>query len=196
MSAIKRFEQMDRVEFTATGGRTVYGTVTEASEDAVRLVTDGGRYRLRVPAHRLSFSSRAVRRDLPSAMDVWEVTDFADDLGEDSTKYSAIVTRHGVPVAGASNDGYGAPDRYLPFDGGYAVVEELAAAVDDWLVANGGDPADFVEPVNFWLLWRARKAAYGVLASEAIEEYLAPALPGPEVEPTQEPEADGPTLSM
>ncbi|WP_327211196.1 hypothetical protein [Rhizobium leguminosarum] len=196
MSAIKRFEEMDRVEFKAAGGRMVYGTVTEASGDAVRLVTDGGRYRLRVPARRLSFSSRAVRRDLPSAMDVWQVADFADDAGADSTKYSAIITLHGVPVAGASNDGYGAPDRYLPFDGGYAVVEELAAAVDDWLAANGGDPADFVEPVNFWLLWRARRAPYGVLAAEAVEEYLASTAPRPEVEPTQEPDVEGPTLSM
>jgi hypothetical protein len=196
MPAIKRFEEKDRVEFKSTAGRTVYGTVTGADNDTVRLVTDGGRYRLRVPAHRLSFSTRAVRRDLPSAMDVWKIADFVDDLGSDSTKYSATITRHGVPVAGASNDGYGAPDRYLPFDGGYAVVEELATAVDDWLVANGGDPADFVEPMNFWLLWRARKAPYGVLAAEAVEEYLAPPLPRSEVEPAQEPEAENPTLSM
>lgn len=107
MSAIKRFEEMDRVEFKAAGGRMVYGTVTEASGDAVRLVTDGGRYRLRVPARRLSFSSRAVRRDLPSAMDVWQVADFADDAGADSTKYSAIITLHGGLRLGFRLRGHG-----------------------------------------------------------------------------------------
>jgi hypothetical protein len=196
MPAIKRFEEKDRVEFTSAAGRTVYGTVTAADDDAVSLVTDGGRYRLRVPAYRLNFSSRTVRRDLPSSMDVWQIADFVDDLGEDSTKYAATITRHGVPVVGASNDGYGAPDRYLPFDGGYAVVEELSAAVDDWLKANGGDPDDFVEPVNFWILWQARKANYGVLAAEAVEEYLTSPPPRSEIEHTRERDSELPPPSM
>lgn len=176
MPAMKRFEEWDRVEFTTATGLTVHATVIAAEENAVRLVTDGGKYRLRVPPHRLNFSGRAVRRDLPSPMDAWQIMDFVDGEGGDSTKFSCTISRHGVAVARASNEGYGAPDLYLPFES-YAVVEELAVDVGDWISANGGEPSEFVDPVNFWILWRARKAPFGVLASEAIEDYLShPAL--------------------
>lgn len=191
MPANTRFEHKDRVEFSSRG-RTVYGTVIGTEGGLVKVMADGGRNQFTVPSARLSFSSRSVRRDLPSEMDVWQVEDFACEQGRglESPRFTATITRHGAPMIGASNEGYGAPDRYLPFDGGYAVIEELAASVDDWLRANGGEPSDFMEPVNFWLLWRAREAPYGVLAAEAIEEYLAVTEPAAQCEVAADQDVD------
>lgn len=189
MPAIKRFEARDRVELTSSSGRTIYGTVTDVGEAGVTVVADGARQKLRVPGHRLDFSTRAVRRDLPCAMDAWQVVDFEEGAGTESAMFAATVTRHGVPVLRASNAGYGAPDRYLPLEGGYAAVEDLSASVEEWLKGNGADPEDFVEPMNFWLLWRARQAPYGVLAAEAVEHFLAEDRARPSVGDTLEDEA-------
>lgn len=193
MQANNKFMKNDRVEFDVKD-RTVYGIVTEEG-DRLSVIADGGEMRYGIPAGRLRFSNKSIRRDKPNAMDVWQVTGFREETNDigDGLSFSAVITKHGVPVLSASNSGHGAPDRYAPLNGDYAVMQDFSLSVREWLAELDVAEGEIFEEENFWIMYRARHAPYGVLAATAVEAYFAePALPLTEV---VEPEAQQPIVN-
>lgn len=174
MRANTEFRKDDRVEFDAKG-RTVYGVVVSEGE-TLRVVGDGGEFRYNIPAGRLRFSSKSVRRDKPHAIDAWQVTNYRDDTTDASecSSFSATITKHGVPLISVSNSGHGAPDRFSPLNGDYAAMQDFSLSVREWLADHDVAEGDILDEENFWIMYRANQAPYGVLAAEAIETYFGP----------------------
>lgn len=171
-----RFMKNDRVEFDMNES-TIYGILVEEGESP-KVIADGGRLKFTVPFTRLRFSSKALPKDPPSAMDAWQVINFVElrEISAETTAYSATITLDGHPVISASNAGYGAPDRLAPINGDYGIILDFKTSVRKWLGDLGVEAYEMADEESFWIAYRCRQAPYGVLAEQAVAEHLGDAI--------------------
>jgi hypothetical protein len=167
-----RFMKNDRVEFEMND-RTIHGILVEEGE-CPKIIADGGRLKFTVPFQRLRFSSKALPKDPPSAIDAWQVSNFTElkEISSETTAFSATITLNGQPAISVTNAGYGAPDRLAPVSGDYGVILDFRASVRQWLSDLGVSEYEIPEEESFWINYRSRLAPYGVLSTQAVAEYL------------------------
>lgn len=172
MLPAERFMKDDRVEFDLNS-TTVYGIMVEEDE-TLKVVADGGRKKYTVPFTRLRFSSKALPKDPPNAMDSWQISKFTElrEVTSDTVAYSATILLEGRPAISASNAGHGAPDRFAPMNGDYGLVLDFKASVRQWLADHGVNEGEIADEENFWISYRAKFAPYGVIAEQAIADYF------------------------
>jgi len=169
------FSKNDRVEFDHKG-ETLYGVVKQGGSKTVKVVGDGGKYEYSVPPSMLRHSGQPLAKDDPHPMDAWGLKGYAEvaAMSEETVAFTATVTRDGVPVLAAKNDGRGGCNSYYPVagGGGYGNVQRLEEEAKQWLIDHGMPEEDCFEAGDMWLSWKATQAPYGVTARAMVADWL------------------------
>jgi len=166
-----KFSKFDRVEFTYDG-ETVYGVVTRGGTKPT-VIGDGAVSEYRVPEAVLKHSDRPLPKDDPHPMDSWGIKQYKEyrELSEETVAFSAIITRNGVEVMHAKNDGHGGCNMYWPVGGDHTLVTRLESDARQWLIDHGMPEESCFECSDMWLGWKAAEAPFGVTARAMIQKY-------------------------
>lgn len=166
-----------RVEFIASDGRLITGTVLRGGSKKVQVVEDKvlDKY-WSVPPSRLAVSTTPLPRDPEvTQMDRYEVRKYREIDGHgDSRTFSAEIWRDGHPLLVVMNNGWGGFNDYSAPTPELAKsqrmhVDELRAHAHEWATRFGRRAP--LEPEDDWIEWYQHERPYGITAREYNEKF-------------------------
>lgn len=168
---MSQYKKGDRVSFSYEG-KEVLGVVTKGGKKT-SVIEDGMTNRFNVPESLLSHSDKPLPKDPPHQMDCYDVKKYVEypQMGEETTAFSAIITKNGRDILQVKNDGKGGCNMYWPVGGDSSSSVSLEAHSKQWLIDHGMPEDDCIECADTWTSWKATMAPYGVTAKEMVGYY-------------------------
>jgi len=160
----------DRVAFKNQG--SIFSrTVVKGGSKRIHVIRDGGEYEVKGPPECFKKVDIPLPKDPPSPMDKYQVISYNEIPGHgDTPTFSATITKDGIPILKASNDGWGGSNCYDPISSGYKEeVWKFKDAAKIWALQFGA--SNPLEAEDLWIDWYVNKRPYAVTAQAYWEEY-------------------------
>lgn len=160
----------DRVAFKHQGA-VLTGTVVKGGSKKIKVIRDGGKYEVTGPPECFRKFDLPLPKDPPSPMDKYEVISYKEINGHgDTPTFSCTITKDGIPIIQASNDGWGGSNMYYPIgNGSHQDVKAFVDAARAWAVQFGA--SNPIESEDLWIDWYENYKPYAVTAQKYWDEY-------------------------